>query len=274
MRLLHRNVGQLTLAAGMIDDAVGWLLLSVVSAAVAASGGVVHAVVAMGALLGFVLVALVIGGPLVRRGMDRAVRSADHGSAVTAAVLIVLAGAVATHALGLEPIFGAFVAGALIARSRTAQVKLAPLRLIVLSVLAPLFLATVGLRVDLTLLLRPKVALVGAAVLLVAIAGKFAGAYLGARLCRIPRWEGLALGAAMNSRGVIEIIVALTGLRLGVLNPAGYTIIVLVAVVTSLMTPPLLRLFMAKVELVDEERLRKIDHDTWYDASLAGGRHG
>jgi Kef-type K+ transport system membrane component KefB len=97
----------------------------------------------------------------------------------------------------------------------------------------------------------------------IAIVGKFAGAYAGARLSGLNRWEGLAIGAGMNSRGVVEVVVALTGLRLGVLNTATYTIVVLVAIVTSLMAPPLLRYTMARVESNEDERLRKIDHDTW-----------
>jgi hypothetical protein len=74
----------------------------------------------------------------------------------------------------------------------------------------------------------------------------------------------------MNARGVVEVIVALTGLRLGVLDTAGYTVIVLVAVVTSVMAPPTLRHAMARVELAEEERLRKIDHDTWQGVRTAG----
>jgi Kef-type K+ transport system membrane component KefB len=266
MRLLHRNVGQLTLAAGMIDDAVGWLLLSVVSAAatVGVSAGRVGLTLAY--LVGFVAVGASAGRLLVRRVMARAARSEEPGPTVAAAVIVVLLGAVVTQTLGLEPVFGAFVAGILIATSRPAQVRLAPLRTVVLSVLAPLFLATAGLRMDLTALVRPAVAVTAVAVLAVAIAGKFVGAYTGARLSRLSPWEGLALGAGMNARGVIEVIVALIGLRLGVLNTATYTIVVLVAIVTSLMAPPLLRLAMARVASNDDERLRKMDHDLWRGA--------
>jgi Kef-type K+ transport system membrane component KefB len=101
---------------------------------------------------------------------------------------------------------------------------------------------------DLTALARPTVLGAAAAVLAVAVAGKFGGAFIGARLSRLNRWEALALGAGMNSRGVVEVIVAMTGLRLGVLNTETYTIVVLVAIVTSLMAPPILRYAMAHVE--------------------------
>jgi K+:H+ antiporter len=269
MRLLHRNVGQLTLAAGMIDDAVGWLLLSVISAAATTGIGTGRISLTVGYLLGFVAFAALLGRPLVRRLMAVAARAEESGRSVAAAVLVILVCAVATDLLGMEPVFGAFIGGILVATSRTAQVKLAPLRTVVLSVLAPLFLATAGLRMDLTALGRPAVALTAVAVLAVAIVGKFVGAYLGARLSRLTRWEGLALGAGMNARGVIEVIVALTGLRLGVLNTATYTVVVLVAIVTSLMAPPLLRVAMARVASGEDERLRKIDHDTWRGVRVA-----
>ncbi|WP_410569626.1 cation:proton antiporter [Amycolatopsis sp. cmx-4-61] len=269
MRLLHRNIGQLTLAAGMVDDAVGWLLLSVVSAA--ATVGVTAGVVSLsvGYLAGFVALAGTVGRVLVRRLMDLAARRPEPGPAVAMAVIILLAFGAATQSLGMEPVFGAFVGGILIARSRSAQPKLAPLRTVVLSVLAPLFLATAGLRMDLTALWHPATASAALALLALAVVGKFVGAYTGARVSKLSRWEGLALGAGMNSRGVIEVIVALTGLRLGVLNTATYTMVVLVAIVTSVMAPPLLRLSMRRVARTEDERLRLLDHEDWLGHRLS-----
>lgn len=264
MGLLHRNVGQLTLAAGMVDDAVGWLLLSVVSAA--ATTGVAAGQIALSVvyMLGFVLLAAVLGRPAVRWIMARTTRSEAPGPTIAVAVIVVLSGTVITQALHLEAIFGAFVAGIVIATTGPiVQQRLAPLRTVTLSVLAPIFLATAGLRMDLTALARPDVLGAAVAVLAVAILGKFAGAYLGARISKLSTWEGLALGAGMNARGVVEVIVALTGLRLGVIDTAGYTVFVLVAVVTSLMAPPLLRFAMNRVEQNEEEHLRAIDHATW-----------
>jgi Kef-type K+ transport system membrane component KefB len=263
MRLLHRDVGQLTLAAGTVDDVVGWFLLSVVAAAATVGVGM-RAWLSVAYLVGFVALAALVGRPLVRQVMRLAARTPDAGRTVAAAVIFILLGAVATHALGMEPIFGAFVAGILIStRGGTDQVKLAPLRTVVLAVLAPIFMATAGLRMDLSALGQPTVALAAVAVLAIAILGKFAGAYLGARISRLSHWEGIALGAGMNARGVIEVIVAMTGLRLGVLNTATYTVIVLVAIVTSLMAPPLLRLTMRRVTQNDEELVRKATHEAW-----------
>ncbi|MEV4516540.1 cation:proton antiporter [Dactylosporangium sp. NPDC049525] len=270
MRLLHRNIGQLTLAAAFIDDALGWLMLSVVAAAatIGVSAGTVTLSVLY--LIGFLAFAATVGRLLVRKVMAVAAGRPSDASAVATAVIVIMLGAVATQSLGMEPVFGAFVAGILVASSRAAQPKLAGLRTVVFAVLAPLFMATAGLRMDLTALARPQVVLTAAVVLLVAVVGKFSGAYLGARLRRLSRWEALALGAGMNARGVIEVIVALTGLRLKVLDVAGYTVIVLVAIATSMITPPLLRLAMRRIADTDEERLREIDHDTWH--GLTPGR--
>ncbi|KAB1947324.1 cation:proton antiporter [Micromonospora sp. ALFpr18c] len=269
MRLLHRDIGQLTLAVSVIDDVAGWLLLSLVATA-ATVGLTVGAVsLSVAYLLGFVAFAATVGRFLVRRVMKRVARSGEPGPAVAAAVVIVLVGAVITHSLRMEALFGALVAGVLIATTRSAQVLLAPLRAIVLSVLAPIFLATAGLRMDLTALAEPAVTLTGLAVLAVAIVGKFTGAFVGAWLGRLDRWSAMALGAGMNARGVIQVIVALTGLRLGVLNTAMYTVVVLVAIVTSLMTPPLLRYATNRMAEGETERLRRLEHDTWQGRSPA-----
>ncbi|MFF2192270.1 cation:proton antiporter [Streptomyces sp. NPDC058157] len=249
MDLLHREVGQLTLASGVIDDVVGWFLLSVVSAMATSGLTAGRLTASLLSPVGVVLLALLVGRPVVRLALRAAGRSPEPGPTVAVAALAVLLGSAGTQALGLEPVFGAFVAGVLIATSgRLDRAKLAPLRTTVLAFLAPLYFATAGLRMDLTALAGPQVAAAAGAVLTVAVLGKFAGAYAGAKLSRLSGWEALALGAGMNSRGVIEVIVAMTGLRLGILGPETYTVVVLVAIVTSLMAPPLLRLAMARVE--------------------------
>ncbi|NEB78410.1 cation:proton antiporter [Streptomyces sp. SID14478] len=249
MNLLHRDVGQLTLAAGVIDDVVGWFLLSIVSAM--ATAGLSSGTLATSLLypVGVVLAAWLVGRPLVKAALRAAGRSASAAPTVATAALIVLLGAAATQALHLEAVFGAFVCGVLIGTSGELDPeKLAPLRVTVLAFLAPLFFATAGIRMDLTALTRPTVLITACVVLAVAILGKFVGAYIGAKLSGLGRWEALALGAGMNSRGVIEVVVAMVGLQLGVLSAETYTIIILVAIVTSLMAPPILRIAMARID--------------------------
>jgi Kef-type K+ transport system membrane component KefB len=265
MRLLHRNIGQLILSAVIVDDFIGWILLSVVSAmaTVGVRGG--DLLLAVGGLVGVMLLARLLRRP-VGAVLRRASRTPDNGPLLAVAVVLVILGAAATQAMRLEAVFGALVAGMLVTGTGAVDLsRLAPLRVTVMAVLAPLFFATAGLRMDLTALTDPEVLLTGVVILAAAILGKFAGAYIGARMSRLSRWEALALGAGMNARGVIEVIIAMVGLRLGVLTPAMYTVIVLVAVVTSLMAPPVLRLAMARVEHTAEERLR----EDMYDADPA-----
>ncbi|MEV4093920.1 cation:proton antiporter [Streptosporangium saharense] len=271
MKLLHRNIGQLTLTAGMIDDAFGWFMLSIVSAMAVNVVSTGTVLTSLAYLIAIAVFALTIGRPLARRAFQLTAKSEEAGPTVaTAAVLILLASA-GTHALGLEAVFGAFVCGMLIGSAgKVEPAKLAPLRTVVLSGFAPIFFATAGLRMDLTALVRPEVLLSGLAVLAIAIVGKFLGAYAGARLSRLNRWEALALGAGLNARGVIEVVVAMVGLRLGILSVEAYTIVILVAIVTSLMAPPILRIAMARVEQTAEEEIREAEHQAWTRTSTSG----
>jgi Kef-type K+ transport system membrane component KefB len=264
MNLLHRNVGQLTLTAGMIDDAFGWFMLSVVSAMAVNAVTTGTVLLSLAYLVAIIAFALTVGRPLVRGALRVAAKSDDSGLTVATAAVLVLLAAAGTQALGLEAIFGAFVCGILIGTAgKVDPVRLAPLRTVVLSGLAPIFFATAGLRMDLTALIRPEVLLAGLAVLALAVAGKFIGAYAGARLSGLNKWEGLALGAGLNSRGVIEVVVAMVGLRLGILSVEVYTIVILVAIVTSLMAPPILRFAMSRVEQTAEEQVRETQHRAW-----------
>lgn len=261
MNLLHRDVGQLILTAGMVDDAVGWFLLSIVSAM--AVGGLSAGTLTLSALhlVGFVLAAVLLGRPLVRWAFRR---SPEPGVSTAVAVVTVLGGAALTQSLGLEAVFGAFVAGVLVGAPGVVPAsRLAGLRTVVMWVLAPVFLATAGLRMDLGTLADPLIGISALAVLAIATVGKFGGAYAGARWSRLSRREGFALGAGMNARGVVEIVVAMVGLRLGVLTTATYTIVVLVAIGTSVMAPPLLRAAMAGVDDRPDERLRATAQAEW-----------
>jgi Kef-type K+ transport system membrane component KefB len=237
LRLAERRVGQLILIAGVIDGAIGWTLLAVVSAM--AGTGVRPGAVALLVvkLVGTLLVAALVGRRVVRLVLNV---GGDAG-----ALVLMLGGAAATNALGLEPILGAFLVGALVGAERPDAVRtLRP----VVDALAPVFFVLAGLKVDLGRLGDPPVLLAGLAVLALAVTGKFAGAYAGARMSRLSRWEAIALGAGLNARGAVEVVVASTGLTLGVLNSASYTIIVLVAIVTSLMAAPVLRVAVTRVD--------------------------
>jgi len=254
MRLLHRNIGQLIISAAAVDDIVGWLMLSVISALAAGGLHAGRVAISIGNLAAVIAFAVLVARPVVRRVLAMASRSPDPGVTVAAIVVMLLFSAAGTQALGMEPILGTFLCGILIGSSgRLDRAALVPLRTFVMAVLAPIFFATAGLRMDLTALGRPAVLASAVVVLAIAIGGKFAGAYLGARMGRLGHWDGLAVGAGLNARGIIEVIVAMVGLRLGVLSTATYTIIVLVSVVTSLMAAPTLRYAVRRIAVTSEE---------------------
>ncbi|GAA1926057.1 cation:proton antiporter [Streptantibioticus ferralitis] len=254
MRLLHRDIAQLTIAVGVVDDVTGWMLLSVASATVASGFTLGSVAEPLCRLVLITVCATFLGRPAIRWLMARA-RSPQM---VTGTATVVITGcAAATQAMDMEASFGALVGGLLVgAAGAETKRGLAPLRSVTLSVLAPLYFAEAGLRMDLFALGTPLIALAALCALVVATVGKFTGALLGARVARLDRRAALVLGAGMNARGVIQIIVAGIGLRLGVLNTASYTIVMLVAVGTSLMAPPVLRRAVQRIEVNDGERAR------------------
>jgi Kef-type K+ transport system membrane component KefB len=258
LKLLHRDIGQLIINSAAVDDIVGWFLLAVISA-IATSGTGSGALTRTAIGLVVIVVVTLAARPVVRGAMHLAARSPEPGVTVATAAVLVLLASAGSQALGTEGILGAFLCGILIGSSRQLdRQRLAPLRAFVMAVLAPLFFVTAGLRMDLTALVRPSVLAAGLAVLGIAVAGKFAGAYAGARLARLDHWHGLALGAGLNARGVVEVVVATVGLRMGVLGQDAYTIIVLVAIATSLMAPAMLRYAARRIAVTPEEHTRAL----------------
>ncbi|MDP8976223.1 MAG: cation:proton antiporter [Actinomycetota bacterium] len=259
MNVIRRDIGQVTLASGMIDDTVGWILLSVVAGMAKGGGGsggtALKSVLAVAAVLLFSFTAGRRLVPAVIRLLDNHV----GGDMVKISALMVMAlgwGAL-THALQLEAVLGAFIVGILVGEVKRFDHHVRrSFEHATLAIFAPVFFATAGLRVDLGALFQVKVFVVAVIVLAVAIAGKFVGAYLGSRMSRLGHWEALSMGAGMNARGAMEIILATIGLSVGVLTQNMFSIIVVTAIVTSLMAPPLLRWTLGHVEMGEEEKER------------------
>jgi Kef-type K+ transport system membrane component KefB/nucleotide-binding universal stress UspA family protein len=251
--LMRRDVGLIILAAGIIDDTMGWLMLSIVAGLAARGtidlkslGSIAVAVVA------FVGFCYYIGGNLVVRIMrwvdDRGL--AEHAGMSTM-VGIAMVCAIVTQAIGIHAVFGAFIAGVMLGRSaRLRKSDRTELETATIGVFAPVFFAYSGLKVDLFALHGIGLLVI---VLAIAIIGKMIGCTTGALLFGMKWREALAVAVGMNARGGMEIIVALIGLSLGVLTGEMYAIIIMVAIVTSLMTPPLLSWLLAGVERRPEE---------------------
>jgi Kef-type K+ transport system membrane component KefB len=258
--ILHRNLSQLSLSVAVIDDATVWVGLSMIAAVVnfrysngasAWSGNPVIALIAVSALA---LIAVIVRRSSGAIGVCAAERDTGAGSSCLAAAAFITLGAVLTDAVGLDSTLGAFVCGAIAASGRLVPVeRLRPLRTVVLGVLAPLFLATSALSADLTALREPGLALIALAAVALAIAGKTLGAYGGGRLAGFGHTESMAVSSALNARGTVQLVVATTGLRLGVINKEAFTVLVLVALVTSAMAGPLIRRYMRQIPLTEDE---------------------
>lgn len=250
MGLMRRDFGQITVAAGMANDVVGWLLLGVFTGLASSaaegggeSGGVTDIIITVVGMLVFVVGALTVGQRVIDWCLRR-VRSegANVSGALTVAVLTMLGFGVVTQELGVEAVLGAFVAGIVLHRSRFQQPEVEhQIEGLTLTFFAPVFFATAGLRLDLTTLNSGEALFWTAVVVAAAIVFKFIGAYGGARQAGLSHRAGLALGAGLNARGALEIVIGTVALTLGVFNTTSFTVIVLVPVVTSVFASGALR---------------------------------
>ncbi|MFN3649263.1 MAG: cation:proton antiporter [Armatimonadota bacterium] len=262
MRLLRRNVGQLILAAALAHDTVGWIILAVV-ASLAASGRV--ELLAIGkTVLGTVLFGLfsaTLGRVLVRRSM-RWVN--DHMrteyALLSAVVVLMMLSAAVTQFIGVHAVLGAFVVGILLRETAVVNERvLHPLETVTTAIFAPIFFAAAGLHVNLGVLLQP--ALLGFAVLITAAAciGKIVGCFFGAWWGGAPFWNAVSVGVGTNARGAMGLIVGILGFSLGILTVDTFSLIIVMAVVTTAISPPLLRWSLRKVQPdpAEEARLQR-----------------
>ncbi|MBX3143842.1 MAG: cation:proton antiporter [Trueperaceae bacterium] len=259
LKLMRRDIGQTIMAVGMIEDTFAWILLSVI---LGLAGGVALTVLgvlgAVGKIVLFMGLSFTAGRWLLSKALDF-VQDRMSGpdrllSLVVAAALVW--GAVA-QAIGIEAVLGAFVVGVLFGTMRRLPAAvIAKLHSVTMAVFAPIFFALAGLKVDLPALLNPQLLPAALAVIVVANVAKIGGAYLGARLRGQGHWRALAFGSALNARGAVEIIIATIGLFAGILSREMYSIIVLVAVTTSVLAPLMLRALMPKLTPDADEQAR------------------
>lgn len=245
--LTRTELGTTALTCAAVGDVAAWTLLAFVVAIVRASS---IAAIALNIALVIAFAALILLG--VRPALLRWFRGAwsegaELGKGILAAVLCLVIGAsLATEIIGVHALFGAFLAGVAIPDLRDLRHKLA-LRIENFSsvLLLPLFFAFAGLRTQIGLLSGWHDWLVCAAIIAVATAGKLGGAACSARLLGMKWRDALQLGALMNTRGLMELIVLNMGYDLGILSSRMFTMLVIMATVTTVLTGPLLTWFGA-----------------------------
>ncbi|MFF5016559.1 cation:proton antiporter [Streptomyces sp. NPDC001165] len=251
--LEHTTLGTLALACASIDDVLAWSVLAGVTAlSGAAETGQWHILLIVPYLLGMLFVVR----PLLRRLRTRSGALAPAGFAYVLTGLLL--SAAATEWAGLHFIFGAFLFGAVIPREQTARLRAQihdQLGNLVQTLLMPVFFLTAGLNVDLSGIGLGGLRDLGL-ILLVAIGGKFAGAFLAARGNGMPARQSAALATLMNTRGLTELIALSVGLSLGIIDRELYSLMVIMAVVTTAMAGPLLRWLLPR-RLVEAEAARE-----------------
>ena len=208
--------------------------------------------------LAFMAFSLTIG----RRWVSLAIRWVNDTfvselAVITAILVIMGAMALTTHMIGVHSVLGAFVAGILIGESPilTRHIE-EQLRGLIIAFFMPVFFGTAGLSADLTVLKDPHLLFLTLGLIAIATIGKFGGAFLGGELGGLSRRESLALATGMNARGSTEVIVATIGLSMGALSQDLFTMIVTMAIVTTLAMPPTLRWALARLPIRKEEQER------------------
>lgn len=246
-RIIHERglskspLGTLSLSAGAIDDACAWAVLAIVLATFGAGAGIaVKAIVGAVTFAGFML----IFGPRIFGRLDRSITTRgglDH-RLLALVLMAFLLSAYAMDWAGMHAVFGGFLLGAVMPRGRFASDLRAKLEPVTTVLLLPVFFTYSGLNTKLDVIADPALLLVTAVILAASIFAKFGACWAAARLTGQDNSTALGIGALMNARGLMELIIINIGLQQGLIGVELFSILALMAVVTTFMASPLFEL--------------------------------
>jgi Kef-type K+ transport system membrane component KefB len=241
--LSHSRLGQLALTCAALDDITAWCLLAIVLAIIR-NGNQNSLSNSLFLLPVYVLAMLFIIRPLLKKLLDQATGEEKIGrSRLTVIFIILLLSAYCTELIGIHALFGAFAAGIVMPAEKEFRIRLADkIEDIALVLLLPLFFVVTGLRTTIGLLDNPSLWVILFLILAVAVIGKFGAAAISAKLMGESLKDSLSIGALMNTRGLVELVVLNIGYDLHIISPAIFTMMVLMALITTCMTNPALNL--------------------------------
>ncbi|GHG42654.1 MULTISPECIES: cation:proton antiporter [Amycolatopsis] len=240
-RGMHRTtIGTVALSAAAVCDLAAWTMLAAVQAIVGGGGGTDHWLVLL--VVPFAAALFLVVRPVLRWLLTRTGGEAPHLGQFAVVLACLLASAAVTQLLGLHFVFGAFLFGLAVPRRGTAKVRedLLHRTQATTALLLPVYFVVAGLNVDLSRIGTSGLLELGA-IIVVAVAGKFAGTFAGARTQGVSARQSAILATLMNTRGLTELIALGVGLQIGVLDRELYSLMVVMAVVTTAMSGPLLR---------------------------------
>ena len=262
MGFTRRNLGQIIVASAICEDSIGWIIIAITLSL--AEAGAIDLMSVTKSVLGtaaFLAISFTVGRRIVFFLIRWTNDNFESDFPVITTILVIMgAMALTTHFIGVHTVLGAFVAGVLIGESPILSKHIdEQLRGLILAFFMPVFFGIAGLSADLTVLRDPQLALMTLGLIGIASFGKFAGAFIGGEIGGLTRRESLALACGMNARGSTEVIVATIGLAMGALSQNLYTMIVAMAVATTMAMPPMLRWALARVPMskAEKERLER-----------------
>ena len=242
-------LGHLALSAAAVGDVTAWCLLAVVLGM--ASSEVGGGLLILAQAVAFIAVLLLVVRPVTTRLFGRDSAGLTEGG-VAAVFVALLASSLVAHTIGVHAIFGAFLLGAVIPHDGSVAAFFERrMRMTVTVLLLPAFFAYIGLRTRIDLVTGAEQWILCGVIILVATAGKFVGVFAAARATGVSGRESAALGALMNARGLMELIVLNVGLEFGIISPPLFAMLVLMAVATTMSSSPALLLFLRERALPD-----------------------
>lgn len=244
-KLTGTTMGTVALGAGAINDAAAWGLLAIVLASL--DGNFTHAAVNIGGGVGFVAFTLLVVRPLLARwgrGIEARGEFSEAEFVVCLALMALAAGF--TDWIGLHAVFGAFVMGNAMPRGLVSRELIARIQPLTVALLLPLFFTYSGLNTQIGLIDSGYLWGMAGLVMVAAVGGKGVACWLAARATGLSSRDALGIGVLMNARGLMELIIINIGLQRGIISPALFATLVIMAVLTTLMTSPLFELLVGR----------------------------
>jgi Kef-type K+ transport system membrane component KefB len=249
-RMTRTELGVIALSCAATDDVTAWCLLAFVVGVAQAQVG--EGLVVLAGTLVYIALMLLLGRPMLSRVVARWKTEQLPRGAIAFVFVALLISALTTEYIGIHAIFGAFLLGAVIPHdSVVARTFSRQLHSVVTVLFLPAFFAFTGMRTRIDLVTGLDQWVICGLIILVATLGKFGGTFVAARLTGLGWRSAAALGTLMNTRGLIELIVLNIGLDLRVISPTLFSMMVLMALVTTMVTSPMLRLLMPHTVAAD-----------------------
>jgi Kef-type K+ transport systems, membrane components len=242
--ITHTRVGAVSLTSAAIGDVAGWCILAFVVAIARAEDLSASFYTILGAVA-YILVMLFAVRPLLKKlSVQKSDNKLVRQSTMAVIFVVLLLSAYCCEVIGIHALFGAFMAGIIMPLEWDFRnIIINKIEDISMVMLLPIFFVLTGLRTQIGLLNDSSLLGICLLIILLAIVGKFAGSAIAARISGESTYESLCIGALMNTRGLMELIILNIGYDLGILNAQVFTMMVIMALVTTFMTSPLLSLF-------------------------------